>query len=99
MFLPIVAACLYQFVSEQKRRYDSTKIYEYDCFISYRVFSDKSLAEILYLRLKNEKKLNPFWDKKCLKKGESWKSGFLNGLRKKFNVFLLNLLRLISFFI
>jgi len=79
-----VIESIYQFVSEQKRRYDSTKIYEYDCFISYRVFSDKSLAEILYLRLKNEKKMNPFWDKKCLKKGESWKSGFLNGLRNSF---------------
>jgi hypothetical protein len=52
----------------------------YDCFISYRVASECDLAEKLYLLLKLQG-LNPFWDKKCLSKGEDWKAAFLTGLQ------------------
>jgi hypothetical protein len=53
---------------------------KYDCFIGYRVASESDVAEKLYLLLKL-KGLNPFWDKKCLTKGEDWKSAFIQGLQ------------------
>lgn len=55
--------------------------YEYDCFISYRVSSDVDIAEKLYLYLKAEG-ITAFFDKRCLKDGEDWKVGFINGLLK-----------------
>ena len=51
----------------------------YDCFISYRVATDAHLADKLYLYLKSIN-FYPFLDKYCLKPGESWKEGLLNGL-------------------
>ncbi len=51
---------------------------KYDCFISYRVATDQPLAQELYFRLK-VLGIFAFWDKECLKNGESWKDGFLNG--------------------
>ena len=55
--------------------------YEYDCFISYRVSSDIDIAEKLYLYLRAEG-ITSFFDKRCLKDGEDWKTGFINGLLK-----------------
>ncbi|OQS03091.1 hypothetical protein THRCLA_21240 [Thraustotheca clavata] len=51
----------------------------YDCFISYRVATEKDIAEKLYLHLKS-KGFNVFLDRMCLKNGEPWKDGFLRGL-------------------
>ncbi|KDO33084.1 hypothetical protein SPRG_01898 [Saprolegnia parasitica CBS 223.65] len=52
---------------------------EYDCFISYRVASEKEVAEKLYLHLKT-KGYEPFLDRMSLKNAEPWKDGFLRGL-------------------
>lgn len=52
----------------------------YDCFISYRVFSDADIAEKMYLYFKSQN-INAFLDKKCLSDGEDWKTGFLRGLQ------------------
>ncbi|RHY47438.1 hypothetical protein DYB30_006393 [Aphanomyces astaci] len=51
----------------------------YDCFINYRVASEKAVAEKLYLHLKT-RNLHPFLDRMSLKTGEPWKEGFLRGL-------------------
>jgi hypothetical protein len=51
----------------------------FDCFISYRVASEKEVAEKLYLHLKTQG-LHPFLDRMCLRNGEPWKDGFLRGL-------------------
>ncbi|OQR99285.1 hypothetical protein ACHHYP_07131 [Achlya hypogyna] len=51
----------------------------YDCFISYRVSSEKEVAEKLYLHLK-AKGCSPFLDRMSLKNAEPWKDGFLRGL-------------------
>ncbi len=69
---------IYQAVKE--RCNSSNQGMLYDCFIGYRVFSESDVAEKLYLLLKL-KGLNPFWDKKCLAKGEDWKEAFLKGLQ------------------
>jgi len=53
----------------------------YDCFINYRVSSDKDVAEKLYYQLKLLG-LNPFFDKFCLKPGFDWKAGFMEGLNR-----------------
>jgi hypothetical protein len=53
---------------------------KFDCFINYRVAADADLAEKLFLYLKT-KNIHAFLDKKCLKNGEKWKEGFLNGLK------------------
>ena len=53
---------------------------EYDVFLSYRVAADQKLVEELYWRLVGmmvmdngrERNLRVFWDKKCLRSGESW---------------------------
>ena len=52
----------------------------FDCFLSYRVGTDKDVAEKCYLYLKSEG-YKPYLDKKCLVNGQDWKEGFLNGLR------------------
>lgn len=54
---------------------------KYDCFINYRVAADADIAEKLYLYLKSVN-IHAFLDKKCLKNGEKWKDGFLNGLKR-----------------
>lgn len=54
---------------------------EYDCFLSYRVASDKTVADALYTRLVI-RGLKPFLDKVCLVTGMDWKDGFLQGLHK-----------------
>ncbi len=51
---------------------------KYDCFISYRVATNQDMAKELYFQLK-VLGIHAFWDKACLKNGESWKDGFLNG--------------------
>ena len=51
----------------------------YDCFLSYRVASDRPLAERLYTLL-TAASWAVFWDVKCLKPGESWEEGFCRGL-------------------
>jgi hypothetical protein len=53
---------------------------EYHLFIGYRVATDQTTAEFLYTLLTFKYQLKVFWDVKCLKAGESWKSGFLNAL-------------------
>ena len=55
--------------------------YKYDCFISYRVASEASTAETLFLYL-DRRGLRPFLDKKCLTKGANWKEDFLDSLRQ-----------------
>ena len=52
----------------------------FDCFLSYRVATDKDVAEKCYLYLKSEG-YKPYLDKKCLVNGKDWKEGFLNGLK------------------
>ena len=57
---------------------------QYDVFLSYRVTADEKLVEDLYWRLEGmpvtangvTRKLRVFWDKKCLRSGESWEAGF-----------------------
>jgi hypothetical protein len=57
---------------------------EYDVFLSYRVTADQALVENLYWHLEAmtvtangaTRKLRVFWDKKCLRSGESWEAGF-----------------------
>jgi len=53
----------------------------FDCFINYRVATDKDTAEKLYYILKSLE-IQPFWDKMCLKNGMDWKQGFLSGLKR-----------------
>ena len=53
----------------------------FDCFINYRVATDKDVAEKLYYILKSLD-IQPFWDKMCLKNGMDWKQGFLLGLKR-----------------
>jgi len=53
----------------------------FDCFINYRVATDKDIAEQLYYMLKSLD-IQPFWDKMCLKNGMDWKQGFLSGLKR-----------------
>ncbi len=53
-------------------------INKYDCYVSYRMHSDQLLAQELYFRLK-DCGIRAFWDKECMKVGERWKDGFLNG--------------------
>ena len=75
-----------QHVSEAKMEMERAGLggdaaFEYDCFISYRVAAEANTAEKLYLYLQKHG-LRPFWDNKCLKKGEPWRSGFLQSLRQ-----------------
>jgi len=49
---------------------------ENDCFVNYRAEADEILAEKLYDKLKHASS-----DKECLRNGEDWKEGFLNGLK------------------
>ena len=57
---------------------------EFDAFVSYRVNSEKKLVETLYWRLVGTtitvngvtRNMRVFWDKKCLRTGESWEAGF-----------------------
>ncbi|KAJ3130942.1 hypothetical protein HK100_007141 [Physocladia obscura] len=62
----------------------------YDFFISYRVASDAKIAMELYFRLKdqrvvdehgNSRHVRVYWDKECLKKGQDWHDGFVEGLK------------------
>jgi hypothetical protein len=52
---------------------------KFDCFINYRISADADLAEKLYLYLLS-RGVHAFLDTKCLKNGERWKDGFLNGI-------------------
>lgn len=51
---------------------------KYDCFINYRVASEKKLALEVYLSLK-VKGIHAYLDQKCLKAGMDWEKGFLDG--------------------
>jgi serine/threonine protein kinase len=53
----------------------------YHGFISYRVWCDSDVAEKLFLSLEREG-LKIFWDKQCLKDGQKWEDGFMQGLQK-----------------
>ncbi|ORY42842.1 hypothetical protein BCR33DRAFT_283265 [Rhizoclosmatium globosum] len=62
----------------------------YDFFISYRVATDAKVAMELYFRLKDQRILDEYghsrqvkvyWDKECLKKGQDWRDGFVQGLK------------------
>jgi hypothetical protein len=63
---------------ERCNRIDSANK-RYDCFISYRVDSDKVVADMLYKDIKLAG-FNPFIDNACLPFGESWKDNFMLGL-------------------
>jgi TIR domain len=60
----------------------------HDGFISYRVAADDGVAELLQARLQ-ERNLSIFLDKQCLKHGEDWQIGFLNGLENSRFLFYL----------
>eukprot|EP01046_Picozoa_sp_COSAG06_P027465 COSAG06_NODE_2428_length_6891_cov_11.077433_1_plen_1072_part_00 len=66
--------------------YDEEESGSYHVMISYRVYSDKILAQILFDLLsaktlrKNGKQLRVFLDSQCLRDGERWDSGFMDGL-------------------
>eukprot|EP00966_Prymnesium_polylepis_P207438 4805104-Prymnesium_polylepis.1 len=51
----------------------------YDVFLSYRVATDLQRAEALYNAL-TAVGLRVWWDKKCLKFGQNWENGFMDGL-------------------
>jgi len=53
----------------------------YDVFISYRVKTDRFFAEKLFLALRWFQ-IKTFLDKYCLKTGEPWENGFMNGLQR-----------------
>jgi hypothetical protein len=55
--------------------------YDFDVFLSYRVWCDKDVVEKMYWVL-TAKGLRVFWDKKCLAPGASWESGFADGLQR-----------------
>lgn len=54
---------------------------KFDCFLSYRVATDRDTVEKVYWLLKATG-YHPFLDSICLKEMEEWKSGFLTGLKK-----------------
>ncbi|KAJ3298680.1 hypothetical protein HDU79_008173 [Rhizoclosmatium sp. JEL0117] len=62
----------------------------FDFFISYRVATDARVAMELYFRLKDQRivdeyghsrQVKVYWDKECLKKGQDWRDGFVQGLK------------------
>ena len=55
--------------------------FEYDYFINYRVKSELDVVEKSYYFL-TSKGYKVYWDKKCLKSGQDWKEGFINGIKK-----------------
>ena len=62
--------------------------FEWDVFISYRVDADSNVVKELYWQLVSTeinvdgetRKLNVFWDKKCLKDGFDWEDGFAQAI-------------------
>lgn len=54
---------------------------EYDIFLSYRVASDKDIAEALYLKL-SELGFRVWWDKESLEYGKNWEVSFIQGLAR-----------------
>ena len=69
------------FVSGQKAARLVGEDAEFDVFLSYRVASDSENVERVYDAL-TAAGLKVWWDKKCLKPGESWEEGFCDGLVK-----------------
>ncbi|KAI9347589.1 hypothetical protein BDR26DRAFT_854346 [Obelidium mucronatum] len=70
----------------------------YDFFISYRVATEARTAMELYFRLKDQRiideyghsrQVRVYWDKECLKKGQDWRDGFVQGLKNSRCVLLL----------
>ncbi|KAJ3066838.1 hypothetical protein HDU98_009903 [Podochytrium sp. JEL0797] len=70
----------------------------YDFFISYRVATDAHTAMELYFRLINQRisdeygqtrQVKVYWDKECLKKGQEWHVGFVEGLKNSRCVLML----------
>jgi len=64
---------------------------KYDMFFSYRVQTDAAVTGRLYEKLlmptmekvgPSLRSIEPFLDAKCLRDGESWEAGFVNGLSK-----------------
>ncbi|KAJ3025930.1 UNVERIFIED_CONTAM: hypothetical protein HDU68_006460 [Siphonaria sp. JEL0065] len=62
----------------------------FDFFISYRVATEARIAMELYFRLKDQRiideyghsrQVRVYWDKECLKKGQDWRDGFVQGLK------------------
>jgi len=51
----------------------------YDCFLSYRVATDRAQTEALYAAL-TALGLKVWYDRKCLKTGQKWEDGFVDGL-------------------
>jgi serine/threonine protein kinase len=51
---------------------------EFDVFLSYRVSSDAAHVQAMYTSLVG-KGLRVWWDKQCLRPGESWEEGFCRG--------------------
>ena len=59
--------------------------YEYDAFLSYRVWCDADVVEKVYWIL-TSKGLRVFWDKQCLVPGAPWEDGFVQGLKRSRHV-------------
>jgi len=60
------------------------RVGEFDVFISYRVATEKDVAEKIVFRLESQKPsgLKCWWDNKDLEGGVSWMDGVCGGLRK-----------------
>ena len=61
----------------------------WDLFLSYRVAAEAKLVEEMYWRLQGlevvlangtSRRLRVFWDRECLRSGESWEAGFCHAL-------------------
>jgi len=83
--VPLAAKDIATEIRESKSAGIGDGVNTFDVFLSYRVASDRDVAEKLYWMLK-AKNIHAFFDKECLVFGEPWKTGFLTGLKnsKKF---------------
>eukprot|EP00004_Rigifila_ramosa_P009819 TRINITY_DN2155_c0_g1_i6.p2 TRINITY_DN2155_c0_g1~~TRINITY_DN2155_c0_g1_i6.p2 ORF type:complete len:227 (-),score=45.38 TRINITY_DN2155_c0_g1_i6:63-743(-) len=62
--------------------------FEFDCFISYRVASEETVAHSLNDKIKLEG-FNPWLDGEKLRVGDVWRAEFMNGLLKSRTIVLL----------
>jgi len=68
--------------------------HRHDFFLSYRVSSEKELANALYIELNKRKRsdgktIRAFLDAFCLRDGENWQDGFLHGVAQSRVIVLL----------
>lgn len=75
----VIKSMISKDASHNQQSWNADGITRFDCFLNYRVNSEKELAERLWLTLKLHN-IHAFLDKKCLQPGFPWKEGFLQGL-------------------